>query len=153
SACDILSRVVLSCARRKRGEAMAGTMLALQGLQKNTLVAGKTTAIRMFTDAGTLSVVDHIQSTIWRVDGSQVLQQWSKSDFVAIATSGMGPSVAARIPGSQLPWVGPYDLQVTLFDAAGTARASYSGQINLLPTKDLRMMVSRLWSGTPTKPG
>jgi hypothetical protein len=134
---------------------MGEMMFVLQGLRNNTLVAGKTTAIRLFTDPTPLAAVDQVEATILRADGSQVVHSWSKTEFVAVPKSSLGPSVVVRVPGSLLPWVGNYDLQAKLFDGAGAVLANYSlpDQIHLLPTKDLRVMVSRLWSGTPTKPG
>src|SRR5215469_2385239 len=134
---------------------MGEMMFVLQGLRNNTLVAGKSTAIRLFTDPTPLAAVDRVEATILGADGSQVVHSWSKTEFVAVPKSSLGPSVVVRVPGSLLPWVGNYDLQAKLFDGAGAVLANYSlpDQIHLLPTKDLRVMVSRLWSGTPTKPG
>ena len=98
---------------------MGEMMFVLQGLRNNTLVAGKTTAIRLFTDPTQLAAVDRVEATILRADGSQVVHSWSKTEFVAVPKSSLGPSVVVRVPGSLLPWVGNYDLQAKLFDGAG----------------------------------
>lgn len=131
-----------------------GTATLTQGLQQYTLVAGKTTALRMFADASTLANAHLIEATVVRPGGSQVIASWTQGEFVAIPQSSLGPSIVVRLAGSLLRWIGIYTLDARIADGNGVEIASY--QIlgaNFLPTKDLRVMVSRLWSGTPTKPG
>lgn len=125
-----------------------------QGLSANTLVAGKMTALRLFADSTTLSLANRVEATILRPDGSSVTTSWASTDFVSIPTSSAGPSLVVRVPGPLLPWIGTYYVRARILDAGGAALAPFTlDTVPLLPTKDLRVMVSRLWSGTPTKPG
>ena len=131
-----------------------GVASMLQGLQQYSLVAGKTTALRMFATGASLATVDHVEGTILRPGGTQIMTSWSQNDYVIIPNSSAGPSIVVRIPGSTLRWAGNYTVQARLLTANGAEIATYSlNDVALLPTKDLRVMVSRIWSGTPTKPG
>jgi hypothetical protein len=131
-----------------------GVASMLQGLQQYSLVAGKTTALRMFATGASLATVDHVEGTILRPGGTQIMTSWSQNDYVIIPNSSAGPSIVVRIPGSTLRWTGNYTVQARLLTANGAEIATYSlNNVTLLPTKDLRVMVSRIWSGTPTKPG
>jgi hypothetical protein len=126
----------------------------LQGLQQYSLVAGKTTALRMFADDAALTTIDLAQATVLRPGGSRIRISWSQNDYVTIPNSGAGASIVVRIPGSTLRWTGNYTVVARLLNANGEEIASYLlKNVELLPTKDLRVMVSRVWSGTPTKPG
>jgi len=83
-----------------------------------------------------------------------VAASWPQTGYVTIPTGGEGPSLVARLPGAFLPWTGPYYVRAQVLDSAGMVLSDYVlDPVELLPTKDLRVMVSRLWSGTPTKPG
>src|SRR5262249_409371 len=63
------------------------------------------------------------------------------------------PSVAVRIPGDEIPIVGDYYFQISIKDAAQQVIGEVNlDTVSLLPTKDLRLAVDRIWSGTPTKP-
>jgi hypothetical protein len=129
---------------------MDGTVL--QGLGQHTLVAGKTTALRLYTDAGTLANARRIEATVLRPDGSRLTASWPQNGYITIPQGSL--SLVTRLPGSFLPWVGAYYVTARILDAAGAVLSNHAlGRIDLLPTKDLRVMVSRIWSGTPTKPG
>src|SRR5437870_5847525 len=124
-------------------------LLVLQGLKSNTLVAGKTTALRMFCDSLTYSRAASIQTTVLRPDGSQLVLNFSSADLVPIPTSSLGPSLAVRLPGATLPWIGGYSLLTKVFDAGGGLLAQYNfDRFDLLPTKDLLVAVSRVWAGS-----
>lgn len=133
---------------------LPGVVEALQGLRANTLVAGKTTALRIFTDAGSIANAMNAEVTVLRPDGSRRTLSWTSGSFVVIPNSSAGPSLVVTIPGRYLPWTGSYYFRLRVTDAnqlqilAGALDA-----VELQPTKDLRVMVARLWSGTPTKPG
>jgi len=124
-------------------------ILALQGLRSNTLVAGKITALRVFTDELTYSAANRIETTIFRPDGSRLLKSWPHADFVAIPNSSQGRSLVVRVPGADLPWIGGYHFEVSVLDVQGALLASYSlDQAQLLPTKDLLVGIDRLWAGS-----
>src|SRR5207249_3036960 len=79
---------------------------------------------------------------------------WWVNEFVAIPQSTAGASIVVRIPGSVFRWIGTYTVSARIVAASGAELAAYLvNNAVLLPTKDLRVMVSRVWSGTPTKPG
>ena len=121
---------------------------ALQGLLSNTLVAGKTTALRLFTNASTYAAANRIEATILRPDGSRLVKSWHRSDFVAIPNSSMGPSLVVRVPGGEVPWVGGYRFEVSVLDAGGGLLATYVlDQAQLLPTRDLLVGIDRIWTG------
>jgi len=139
----------------KGDELMANdTASVLQGLQQYTLVAGKTTALRLFMDDTSLASADHVEANVLRPGGTQVRLSWPLAEFVAIPNSSAGPSIVVRVAGWALPWIGTYEVNARVLDAAGSLLAAYDvTDVVLLPTKDLRVMVSRVWSGTPSKPG
>lgn len=135
---------------------MSSAMTLLQGLNGNTLVAGKTTAIRVFTDSWSLADVSGMTATVLRPDGSRLLVAWPRADIVFIPVSNQGPSVVARITGRDLSFVGEYYFTVQVIDNVGAVAARLTlDRSTFLPTKDLRVIVSRLWSGTspPAKLG
>src|ERR1041384_1068655 len=108
-------------------------LFPLQGLRSNTLVAGKTTALRMFCDSLTYSRAAQIQTTVLRPDGSQAVSNFSAANFVPVATSSLGPSLAVLLPGNALPWVGGYNLLTKVLDSRGGLLAQYNyDQFNLL---------------------
>ncbi len=120
----------------------------VQGLRSNTLVAGKTTAFRMFCDSLTYSEAAHIETTVLRPDGSQVVSNAFDADLVPIAGSSLGPSLVVRLPGSALPWVGGYSLVTKVFNASGGLLAQYNyDRFDLLPTRDLLVAIDRVWAG------
>ena len=122
-----------------------GEATALQGLRGNTLVAGKSTAFRLFADGPTYTAANRIDATIVRPDGSQLIQSWSRADFVTIPTSSRGPSLVVRVLGKDLPWVGNYQFTAQLFNAGGALLASYLiDQVQLLPTKDVIVAIDRI---------
>ena len=129
-------------------------MLVIQGLSQNTLVAGKTTALRLFAGPVPLAEIATVEAAFLRPDGIQATRSWSLGDFSAIPQSSQGPSVVVTIPGNQLPMVGDYYFSARLLNQAGQLLGSYKvDRVSMLPTKDLRIMVDRVWSGTSTKPG
>jgi hypothetical protein len=137
-------------------ELVSGEIVPLQGLNGNTLVAGKTTAFRMYSDAGTLARVESVTSAITRPDGSQFNETWTKTDIVFLATGGLGPSLVVRVMGTNIPWVGTYQLTFHILDRSGATITSYSlDSMELLPTKDLIVgmdIANSLPQSTPPKP-
>lgn len=77
-----------------------GFMEALQGLQGNTLVAGKTTALRLFADAGSIANAANAEATVLRPDGSRRTLSWATGSFTLIPNSSAGPTIAVTIPGT-----------------------------------------------------
>jgi hypothetical protein len=133
---------------------ISGSTIVLQGLRNNTLVTGKSTALRVFPRSNdTLSRISKVEATILRPDGSRIFYAWNSPSFILIPQSRMGPSVAVLLRGRLLPFVGKYYFRIDLIDSLGTALETFVvDEVELLPTKDLRVMVSTLWSGTPLKP-
>lgn len=130
-----------------------GDVAALQGLAKNTLVAGKTTALRMFADAGSIASAANAEATVLRPDGSRRTLSWAGGSFAVIPDSSAGPSIVVVIPGGFLPWTGTYYFRLLVTDVNQLPVLAGALDAEFLPTKDLRVMVARLWSGTPDKPG
>jgi hypothetical protein len=127
----------------------------VQGLKLNTLVAGKTTAIRLYTDPWPITPTDvnAIVATITRPDGVTFTKQWQRKDFVIIPKTSKGQSIVVSVEGKLMPLVGPYNFQVQLINPIGGIATTYTvAKINFLPTRDIRFVVSRLWSGTNEKP-
>jgi hypothetical protein len=127
----------------------------VQGLLSNTLVAGKTSALRVVVAPWDATAVTAVVVKILRPDGSTLLLTLAGPQVVVLAHGAPNESVAVQIPGSALPSVGLYYFTVQLLTADGAiARTETLDAVSLLPTKDLRMMVSRVWSGVATaKPG
>lgn len=137
------------------------TMLIAQNLTASTLVGGKSTAVRLFASSpDTVSQIDRVQATILRPDGSRIVMEWgippNDNAFVAIPKSSydfVGPSVVVTIPGRQIPWVGVYYIRAQTFHGQQVVAIYDTQRIELLPTKDVRFLVYREWSGTATLPG
>src|SRR5713101_2465592 len=128
----------------------------VQGLRNNTLVAGKTTAMRLVTAPWPASGAAAVQATVVRPDGSITNLVWSSSQLVVVAAGTAAEGIAVLIPGDRLPDVGTYYVRANILTAIGSVAATYvMDTVQLFPTKDLRMMVSRVWSGTgpAAKPG
>ncbi len=127
----------------------------VQGLNNNTLVAGKTTAMRLNTAPWPASGATAVQATVVRPDGSVTNLVWSGSQLVVVAAGTAAEGIAVLIPGNKLPDVGTYYVRANILTAVGSVAATYGIYAQLLPTKDLRMMVSRVWSNTgpAAKPG
>jgi hypothetical protein len=120
---------------------------ALQGLNGNTLVAGKRTAFRMFTDSQTFANARNVDATIVRPDGSTLVRRWNATAFISIANSSQGPSLVVRVAGADLPWVGAYGFEARVFDDAGALLAKFSlPAFGLLPTRDLIVGIDRIWA-------
>jgi hypothetical protein len=132
------------------------TVDVVQGLLGYTLVAGKTSTLRIFTPPSHHGRVREIETLVIRPDGSTGLIRWVGDGIVSVAADDVSerPSHAVRIPGAELPLVGQYHFQINLKDGAGQIVSEANlNRIEFLPTKDLRLAVDRIWSGTPTKPG
>lgn len=133
---------------------VANMLAAVQGLQGNTLVAGKTTALRVFGGAGVVASAANLEATVLRPDGSRRLFSWTSDSFVTIPNGSAGPSIVVTVPGTELPWNGVYYFRLRIKDANGVELLAVAlDNVPFLPTKDLRIMVSRIWSGTSDKPG
>jgi hypothetical protein len=137
----------------------------LQGLLNNTLVAGKTTALRMFTIPATLENVMRVRVDITSPDGSKERLTWTRSlgptgqgpdgeEPPLVRDPGRGwlpPSVVCIIVGRHFPVAGDYSLVATLFDNQFKKLDRYKIQSTLAVTRDLRAIVSLLWSGHPLR--
>jgi len=138
--------------------AVPGDVTALQGLRGNTLVAGKTTAFRLFLDDPSYAAVSRIDASVLRPDGSRFTRSWSRADAVAIDKSAAIPgSLVVRVPGTSLPWIGSYRFDATAVNAAGAVLARFSiDHFELLETKDIivgidRVNAGRVNPGTPAE--
>jgi len=128
----------------------------VQGLRNNTLVAGKTSALRLITAPWPASNAAAVQASVVRPNGSVANLTWILSQLVIVDVGTTTESLVALIPGAVLPDIGNYYIQARVLTAIGSIAATYLiDAVHLLPTKDLRMMVSRVWSGTgpSAKPG
>lgn len=129
----------------------AGTaqdVMALQGLRANTFVAGKTTGFRIFLPQSHFDAAARIDATVLRPDGSLVTKSWSRSELVAIPDSPRGPSLWVRVPGGDMPWIGNYRFDARVFNAqGGLLTGTTSVDAELLPTKDVRLLVTFLFKG------
>src|SRR6266702_1337592 len=126
----------------------AAQVTAQQGLSETSLVAGKTTAFRVVTDPSTSAATNQIETMIVRPDGSRLSTAWSNSQFLSLQNASGKPSLLIRVPGIDLPWVGSYSLEARLADAQAHVLATYSLEFQLLPTKDLHLIVTYLFKGT-----
>lgn len=135
------------------GRADAAGVTALQGLNGNTLVAGKATAFRMFADSHTFADARNIDATIVRPDGSTIDRHWTAASFISITNSSQGPSLVVRVAGADLPWVGAYGFEARAFNDTGALLAKFSlPAFELLPTRDLIVGIDRVWA-TDANPG
>jgi hypothetical protein len=108
----------------------------------------------MFAAEPLLAMADRVEVRVLRPGGSQVVTTLNKSDYVVIPNSSAGPSIVVLLRGSVLRWIGKYVIRARVLDTNGVELIAYSlDLVELLATKDLRIIVSRLWSGTATKPG
>ncbi len=128
--------------------AAPGEAVALQGLHGNTLVAGKTTALRMYVAAGTLQAADRVTAIVVRPDGTRLNSTWTKADVVMLPEGSRGPSLVVRLRGAELPWVGSYQVSAKVLGASGQVLSSYLlDKVSLLPTKDLIVGLDRIHAG------
>jgi hypothetical protein len=121
----------------------------LQGLGDYSLVAGKTFAARgYFADQATADSVDHVTITVTRPDGGKA--SLTSSTLARLPSTGRGgPSVAATAPGTMVYEVGTYFIQSTFYDVnGGVVGTVNSDDLAFQPTKDVRVLVDRIWSGT-----
>ena len=129
------------------GQADAASVTALQGLNGNTLVAGKTTAFRMYIEGSLFDSVQTVVTTIVRPDGTTLTQHWTPQSFVSIPTGSLGPSIVVRVAGKDLPWIGAYGFSGRALNSNGSTVATFSlPSLQLSPTKDLIVGVDRLWA-------
>lgn len=126
----------------------------VQGLKNNTLVAGKTTAFRINMAAPwPAASITGIQATIARPDGSVVNLSWPSAQFVVVGAGTPTEAIVVLVPGNSVPDVGSYYFNAALIKADGAVAGNcILDAIQFLPTKDLRMMVSRIWSNTGPAP-
>lgn len=119
--------------------------VALQGLRLNTLVAGKSTAFRMFNNQTIFTDLNNVEVSIARPDGSTYQKKYSVAEIVKIQTSSKGASIVVTVPGKNLPWVGSYFFKAFLRNGSGKILANYSiDRFQLLPTKDLIVAIDRI---------
>lgn len=126
----------------------------VQGLRNNTLVAGKTTAFRINMVAPFRAAsIAGVQVTVGRPNGSFATLTYPAAQFVTVDLNTATEGIVLLIPGSKMPDVGAYYLNAELIKGDGSVAATcVLDGVNLLPTKDLRMMVSRVWSNTGPAP-
>ena len=129
------------------------TAFLLQGARHHTLVGGKTTALRLFTDANIINNAERVNASIVGPGGARFVRTWTRNSWVEIPTSSNGPSIVVLIQGKDL-YVGEYQVSAQIVDRTGNILCNYNvSPVQLLPTKDLRVVVSRCWSGTSLKIG
>lgn len=128
--------------------AAPGEMTPLQGLRNNTLVAGKTTAFRLYVDDETFQGGDAVNLAILRPDGTELVRSFPRAAAVAIANPRLGPSLVIRVAGSELQWVGPYRVLAQVRDAKNGRVSSFRiDRMLLLPTKDVVVAIDRVNAG------
>jgi hypothetical protein len=131
----------------------------LQGLQGYTLVAGKTSALRVYLDDPAIYGATHeLLVVLVRPDGGIATLSWSGDEIRAVLPRANAPIVPAslvvRIPGTAIDLVGRYRIEIFLRNQDGQVLYDAAiGAIDALATKDVRVAVDRIWSGFPTKPG
>ena len=76
-----------------------GEATALQGLRTNTLVAGKTTAFRLFAADATVAAAIRIHARVTRPDGSQFAHSWSRSEAVIVPQTAATPGSIVLLRG------------------------------------------------------
>jgi hypothetical protein len=126
----------------------------VQGLKNNTLVAGKTTAFRIaMTPPGQATAVAGVRASILRPDGSIIWSNWNQGQIVSMNPNMADEAIVVLIAGSLVPDVGAYYANAILSDAKGEAiGACVLDAVMLSATKDLRMMINRIWSNTGPAP-
>ena len=128
--------------------ASAVTVTPSQGLNDNALVAGKTTGFRLITDAATFTATNRVDTDILRPDGSRLKNTWSRAQLAPIEMSTRGSSFVVTVPGRDIPWVGGYSFRATVLDNQGKVLATHAlDDVTLLPTKDVRFIVTYLYKG------
>jgi len=129
----------------------------VQGLKSNTLVAGKTSALRINKAAGfSMDDINGITALIARPDGSVINMNWAANQLVKVDAGTSTEGIVVLIPGNKIPDIGFYYIMARLISNAGAVLGTCTiDAARLLPTKDLRMMVNRIWSNTgpAAKPG
>jgi hypothetical protein len=133
----------------QEGELM-NTGYLVQGLKSNSLIAGKTTAFRINMAAPwPATSIAEIEASIARPDGSLTSLNWSQGNFVIVDANSPTEGIVLLIPGFKIPYYGVYYINAQLLSAdREIVGVCVLEGIELLPTKDLRMMVSRIWSNT-----
>src|SRR5258705_13497131 len=97
----------------------------VQGLRKNTLVAGKTTALRLVTAPWPATGAIAVRARISRPDGSVITLSWVGAQLRTGGTGTAAESIVVLIPGNRLPDVGIYYVQADIITAIGSIAASY----------------------------
>jgi hypothetical protein len=131
--------------------------ILVQGLERNTLVAGKTTALKLYmsrTASGSIRRPPNlIDLTISRPDGKQTRKFWRLSNrswdpfyehFQQFYFRLGGLYLVGRIRGSEIPFPGRYKFYARILDGSTELQAIETEAV-FQPTKDLCVMVSRLW--------
>lgn len=128
--------------------AWAGRVDAMQGLLPTTLVAGKSTTLRVYFNDPNVTV-DRADVTIVRPDARRTTVTATPGGAAAtmkVVGSGTDRGVAITIKGVMLPMVGPYFFQIALSNQGAPVQSDVIDYVSLLPTKDVRIGVDLAWS-------
>ncbi len=128
--------------------AWAGRVDAVQGLFPTTLVAGKTTTLRVYFNDPNVNV-DRADVTIVRPDARRTTVTATPGGAMAtlkVVGSGADRGVAITIKGAAMPMVGPYFFQIALSNQGAPVQNDAIDSVGLLPTKDIRLGVDLAWS-------
>jgi hypothetical protein len=123
-----------------------GDTTAVQGLSTNTLVAGKTTAFRLFTTDAILGAAFRINASVTRPDGSGFARSFSRPEVVIIPqVPGIPGSLVLLVRGKDLPWVGSYRFDANVTNGSGAPIARFAiGRLELTPTRDIIAAIDRI---------
>lgn len=130
----------------------AGRVDAVQGLFGATLVAGKSTTLRVYLNDSSANV-DRAVVIITRPDTRRSSLVVTTADTLKIVGAGSDRSAAVTIPGVNLPTTGKYFFKVTLSYLGVPVQTDIVDGITLLPTKDLKVGVDLSWSNFGIRTG
>ena len=134
-----------------------GKVIPLQGLRYNTLVAGKTTALKMFFSPANIQNARSVSVTITAPNNSQISVNWTiryylennwDPDYLYCQVFYFRldqPYLVGRVKGIDIPRVGRYHFTCKLLDVVSTELEKIEFDQEFLPTKDLCVALSRVW--------
>jgi hypothetical protein len=128
-----------------------------QGLSNNTLVVGKTTALKLHYSNTSVASGTRITVDISGPGNYQKLITWFRepdpnnhwdpwyNKFQQFYYFINWPYLVGRIKGTDIPKVGRYHFLARVFDTNNQQLESIEAEADFLPTKDLCVILSRIW--------
>jgi hypothetical protein len=122
-----------------------------QILKENSLVAGKTSELRMWVDPDVFSAYSSIRATVQRPDGSTTTKSWTRPNTRTVVDSN-GNSVIVRISGDAFPQVGTYSVAAQALNSSGAVLENFTvGSATFKPSRMFRVLVvPETLAGDPT---